>query len=151
MLKSTCDRPSTVQTRQSRITGWDYFLVKFIERRRVGRLLSIRLKTFAQTRTSMPLLPNHLRSTGSNAIVLLGMALAMPISSLSAKDTKMTYPPTKVDPVVETIHGVSIADPYRWLEEADNPQVREWVEKQNNFTRSVLDKLQGPETIYGRL
>src|SRR2546425_2260166 len=61
------------------------------------------------------------------------------------------YPGTKVENVIEIIHGVQIADPYRWLEEADNPQVREWVEKQNNFTRSILDKLPGREKIHGRL
>jgi prolyl oligopeptidase len=61
------------------------------------------------------------------------------------------YPGTKVENVIETIHGAQVADPYRWLEEADNPQVKEWVEKQNNFTRSILDKLPGREQIHERL
>src|SRR5437899_9434804 len=82
---------------------------------------------------------------------VFGVSLMIVAFPLSAKDTKMTYPPTKVDPVVETIHDIEIADPYRWLEEADNPQVRVWVEKQNNFTRSILDKLPGREKIHDRL
>jgi prolyl oligopeptidase len=62
-----------------------------------------------------------------------------------------SYPPAKVDSVVDIIHGVQVADPYRWLEDAENPQVKEWVEKENQFTRSILDKLPGREQIHQRL
>src|SRR5262249_32532959 len=55
-----------------------------------------------------------------------------------AMSKKLDYPPAKKDNVVEKIHGVEIADPYRWLEEADNPAVKEWVEKENALTRNFL-------------
>jgi prolyl oligopeptidase len=64
---------------------------------------------------------------------------------------KPAYPPTRSQPLTEKLHGVEVADPYRWLEDADNPEVEQWVEKQNDFTRSVLDKLPGRETIHERL
>lgn len=50
------------------------------------------------------------------------------------------YPPTRVQDVVETLHGVEVHDPYRWLEKEDDPAVREWTEQQNALTRACLDK-----------
>src|SRR5260370_8863598 len=45
-------------------------------------------------------------------------------------------PLTKIDPVTEIIHGVAVADPYRWLEDQNSPRTREWLEKQTAYTRS---------------
>ena len=42
----------------------------------------------------------------------------------------------KVD-VVETLHGVAVADPYRWLEDGDSPEVRAWDEAQTAETRRL--------------
>ena len=49
------------------------------------------------------------------------------------------YPPARADGLVETLHGVAVPDPYRWLEDADSPETRAWVEAQNGLTRSQLD------------
>jgi prolyl oligopeptidase len=63
-----------------------------------------------------------------------------------------TLPPSaRVDPVAETLHGEQVADPYRWLEDGDAPETREWVAAQNVHTRSVLDHLPRREAIRARL
>ncbi|HET7698736.1 MAG TPA: prolyl oligopeptidase family serine peptidase [Vicinamibacterales bacterium] len=49
------------------------------------------------------------------------------------------YPPARVDPLVEVLHGVAVADPYRWLEDDGSPETRAWVDAQNALTRSMLD------------
>lgn len=49
------------------------------------------------------------------------------------------YPATRTAAVVDELHGVKIADPYRWLENSDDPQVQAWTEKQNTLTRRCLD------------
>jgi prolyl oligopeptidase len=53
----------------------------------------------------------------------------------------MTPPRTKSDAVVDTLHGVAVADPYRWLEPGDDPEVQRWVAEQNLFTRAALDAI----------
>jgi prolyl oligopeptidase len=40
--------------------------------------------------------------------------------------------------VREALHGVEIADPYRWLEDTDDPEVRRWTAEQNAATRQAL-------------
>ncbi len=50
----------------------------------------------------------------------------------------MTYPFARIDDVVDDYHGVRIADPYRWLEDADAPETLAWVEAENRLTAATL-------------
>jgi prolyl oligopeptidase len=51
------------------------------------------------------------------------------------------YPESRRDEsVVDTLHGHQIADPYRWLEDADAASTKDWVGRQNAFTESVLSQ-----------
>jgi len=52
---------------------------------------------------------------------------------------------------VETLHGVEVRDPYRWLEDGEDPEVRAWVAAQNAHTRSVLDALPERPAIEARI
>ncbi len=71
-------------------------------------------------------------------------------------------PPTTVEPVRETLHGVQLIDPYRWLEGSDAPEIEEprpeldakvskWTKAQNAYTRGVLDGLADRRPLEGRL
>jgi len=68
----------------------------------------------------------------------------------TAKWTK-PYPETRRDNVVETIHGVQVADPYRWLEDASKPEVQAWMKAQDDYARAELAKLPGREALVKRL
>lgn len=61
------------------------------------------------------------------------------------------YPPTRLGDVVDDYHGVLIADPYRWLEDVDAPEVREWIAAQNALTESWLGQVDARERIRARL
>ena len=58
--------------------------------------------------------------------------------------------PTRVDDVVETMHGVKVHDPYRWLEKADDAEVKGWTEQQNAIMRKTLDAVPGRKWIEER-
>ena len=50
-----------------------------------------------------------------------------------------------------TLHGVTIDDPYQWLEDLDSPQTREWVAQQNHRTAAFFDTVLEREAIRKRL
>src|SRR5439155_2311043 len=60
-------------------------------------------------------------------------------------------PTTRTDAVKETLHGVEIVDPYRWLEDAKSPETRKWLEEQDKYTRALLDPLPGRDVLRKRL
>jgi prolyl oligopeptidase len=37
--------------------------------------------------------------------------------------------------VTDTLHGVSITDPYRWLEDQNSPETRARINAQNEFQK----------------
>ena len=82
---------------------------------------------------------------------ILFAVVSLPLMSYADDKKPSPYPPTRVDPVVEQIHGVEVVDPYRWLEDGNSPAVKEWTAKENAYTESVLDKLPGRDQIHARL
>jgi len=60
-------------------------------------------------------------------------------------------PETKKDDVKDTVQGVEIADPYRWLEDQNAPETRAWIDAQNAHTKSVLGALPGRSELEKRL
>jgi prolyl oligopeptidase len=61
------------------------------------------------------------------------------------------YPNTASHDVTDTLHGETIIDPYRWLENGDSPETREWTERQNAFTEAYLSRFAGRPKIRERL
>lgn len=67
-------------------------------------------------------------------------------------ERRMPPPPaTLVQTVVDTLHGVEISDPYRWLEDSRTPEVRIWTQQQNAYTDRLLDVLPGRIELRRRL
>jgi prolyl oligopeptidase len=50
-------------------------------------------------------------------------------------------PVTEAKPVTETIHGVTLTDPYRWLEDAKSPETRAWIAEQMKYTEKYLSQV----------
>jgi prolyl oligopeptidase len=62
-----------------------------------------------------------------------------------------SYPHSRTEPVVDLLHGESIADPYRWLEDGANEEVRAWTAAQNALTADYLGCVPGREELHRRL
>ena len=63
----------------------------------------------------------------------------------------MKLPAVEEQTVEETLHGVTIRDRFRYLEDANDPRTQRFVEEQNAWTRSLLDPLPGRGKIRARL
>ena len=58
---------------------------------------------------------------------------------------------TRRDDVVDTWFGRRVADPYRWLESSDDPEVKAWVAAQNRRTEHTLRALPVWEPLHARI
>jgi prolyl oligopeptidase len=74
------------------------------------------------------------------AVVLGGNGVALPAP-----------PPTKADPVTETINGIAVTDPYRWLEDAKSPATRAWIATQMQYTEDYLSQVKIRPQVVKRL
>ena len=61
------------------------------------------------------------------------------------------YPPASGGDEVETLHGESIPDPYRWLEQGDDPRTQAWTASQNALTESLLAAVPARARLRARL
>lgn len=64
---------------------------------------------------------------------------------------KLDYPDTKKVDQVDTIHGETIKDPYRWLEDDNAADTKAWVEAENEVTFGYLETIPEREAIERRL
>jgi prolyl oligopeptidase len=61
------------------------------------------------------------------------------------------WPDTRREDIVDTLHGVKVADPYRWLEEEKKPEVQSWMDAQDDYARAEIAKLPGRDVLVARL
>jgi len=61
------------------------------------------------------------------------------------------YPRAERLDLVDHLHGRPVADPYRWLEDPDDPRTREWSAAQDTLARAHLDALPGRDQLAGTL
>ena len=63
-----------------------------------------------------------------------------------------TAPPySEIEPAAEVLHGVTITDPYRWLEDQHSPRTREWIRAQQEYARPYLGAIPGRDRIRKRI
>lgn len=63
----------------------------------------------------------------------------------------LSYPVAPKGDVVDNYHGVTVADPYRSLENADSPETAKWIADENRLTRGVLDKIPARHILRKRI
>lgn len=86
--------------------------------------------------------PNTLRVA---LAVAAAAALALPAQA------PLKYPEARKSGQVDNFFGMTVADPYRWLEKTDDPETQEWIAAENALTFSYLAAIPQRATIRARL
>jgi prolyl oligopeptidase len=91
--------------------------------------------------------------TSRSLPALLGLLLLPALCEAKGPLQSIQYPETRKVDQKDTFHGVTVADPYRWLEGdvRETQEVRAWVEAQNRVTSAYLSSLPQRESIGKRL
>ncbi len=87
------------------------------------------------------------------AAAALAMVAPLSNSAVAITAAPLAYPATPTVPQTDTLHGVAVADPYRWLE-ADvrtDARVADWVAAENKVTNAYLETLPRRDAIKARL
>ena len=61
------------------------------------------------------------------------------------------YPLARKTDQVDDYHGTKVADPYRWLEDLDSQETRNWVEEENKLSFGFLEAIPARASIKARL
>lgn len=83
--------------------------------------------------------------------VRVAIVLGTVLSAVAALAAIVPSPPTPTGNAIDTIQGVKVADPYRWLENWSDPKVQAWSDAQNARARAYLDKLSMRGAVKGEL
>ena len=75
----------------------------------------------------------HLKYIASFTIILL-------ISCSPSENNSDEYPVSKKIDFEENLHGYSISDSYRWLEDFTSDESIDWIQRQNEFTNKFIGK-----------
>ena len=62
------------------------------------------------------------------------------LASCTMDKPDVNPPITKQDDLVETLHGVEVADPYRWLEDFTSDRAATWEKLQNDYTAQFIQQ-----------
>jgi prolyl oligopeptidase len=62
----------------------------------------------------------------------------------------LRYPAAERGPTVDVLHGIEVADPYRWMEQ-DSPELAAWVAAENAVAEPYLNAIPARESLRKRL
>ena len=88
------------------------------------------------------------------AVALVAMSLSLALRPARAQGdggSRPAYPETKKGDVVDDYFGTKVADPYRWMEDDNAPEVAAWVAAENKVTFDYLDKISYRPQLKARL
>jgi prolyl oligopeptidase len=74
-----------------------------------------------------------------------------PTASAAPAPARLSYPEARRDDVTDDYHGTRVADPYRWLENPDSAESRQWIEAENKLTFGYLEKIPLRERLKKRM
>jgi len=86
-----------------------------------------------------------------SVLVLLFFATACSSRAKTPPKGGFAYPEARAGDHVDSYGDARVADPYRWMEEPDSPELKTWIEAQNKLTYGWLQKGRDRRRIRERL
>ncbi len=84
-------------------------------------------------------------------VIVLLFAMAMFFSCKKKGPDTPEYPETKKVDTLDVYYGTEVADPYRWLEDDQSEETKQWVQKQVAVTNEYLNEIPFRDKIQERL
>ena len=83
-------------------------------------------------------MPGGFRLTFFALTAVFIFAIAVLADDAASKGSGTSGPPVApMKPVEEQVQGHKIVDPYRWLEDANSTETKQWVSEQDGYTRRL--------------
>src|SRR5689334_23995377 len=82
---------------------------------------------------------------------LIASAVVTASAGAQQQQGKIAYPQTKKTGQVDDYFGRKVADPYRWMEDLNSPDVAQWVKAENAVTEQFLATLPMREHFKSRI
>jgi hypothetical protein len=77
-------------------------------------------------------------------LLLLGACASAPTPAPTKMLSSVPAPaPARVESFVDSVHGVALPDPYRWLEDLKSAESTSWVKAQASYTEQLLAQAPG--------
>ncbi|KAF8926829.1 hypothetical protein BGZ58_010887, partial [Dissophora ornata] len=70
--------------------------------------------------------------------------------SITSLDGKITYPHVRRSDFAEALHGINVADPYRWLEDPESEETKTFVKEQIAFGDAYMNKFEAKDKFNER-
>jgi prolyl oligopeptidase len=85
------------------------------------------------------------------ALSLVACPKKEPVAVVQAAATTLAYPAARRTDTVDSFYGTQVPDPYRWMEDLDGPELKTWIDAENQLTRAHLDAIPARAAIVDRL
>ena len=78
-------------------------------------------------------------------------ALLVFVLSFITISAQSKQPVAPVKEHIDEYWGEKVSDPYRYMENLDDPKVKEWMKEQAEYTKNILSKIQGRDALFQRI
>jgi prolyl oligopeptidase len=95
--------------------------------------------------------PVSSRSVPGIVCAAVAVCATVALAAQSAQSVLTSYPKAPRSDVVDDYFGHKVADPYRWMEDLNSQEVKQWVDAENAVTSKYLDSLPSREDFKNRI
>ena len=85
------------------------------------------------------------------AVLLVSLGAARLSRSVNPSNPPNSPPVAAPKPVTEDYYGTKVVDPYRYLEDLNAPEVKQWFKGQSDYTQAALGRIPGREALLAKI